>query len=237
MDANGTSGSHSIRHTHTSSSSAVDLSTTGLGTVLSDPDDQTYTHRRPSWINVEGESEEPGPSSLAALHEHPFGSHQLDESPTSLVDAYVDTGADDDEARLIGEGQSRVDGHWPGDLSADAERSAGFTSHPRGRSTAPFSLQKTIANAFHRASMRVADVQPYIPIQEDGEDADSHPVNIGEPTPEDAGEGVASQTPSTPLRGRALGFLGPTNPLRLRLYKLLIHPYVCSRPIVHLLTL
>jgi len=34
---------------------------------------------------------------------------------------------------------------------------------------------------------------------------------------------------SLPIRGRALGFMGPTNPVRLLMYRFLLFPYVISR--------
>jgi hypothetical protein len=34
------------------------------------------------------------------------------------------------------------------------------------------------------------------------------------------------QPPFRPLRGRTLGFLGPTNPVRLAMYRILVQPYV-----------
>ena len=49
-------------------------------------------------------------------------------------------------------------------------------------------------------------------------------------TQRDVGERVAYRAqPCIPLRGRPLGILGPTNPLRLQLYNLLNHPYACPR--------
>jgi hypothetical protein len=33
---------------------------------------------------------------------------------------------------------------------------------------------------------------------------------------------------NSPLRGRTLGFLGPTNPLRMALFHFLVHPFIIS---------
>lgn len=228
----------------------------------SDADGRGHTRRRLSWSNAEGRpGSRPnvpvaGPSNLAVSEEDSFfftadGRLRKDESSlfptphpdassTSLLSTYGDVDLADDETRLTGEVQPQVDGHWSGNLLVDSERSAGFSSRPRRQHTAPSPLRRTITNAFRRASMRVANVRghgPYARFQEDSEGSDSGSTLDGAEQL-DSGERVAYRTlPSILLRGRALGILGPTNPLRIRLYKLLIHPYVCFRPSLHLLRL
>ncbi|KAG8215839.1 Ion transport protein-domain-containing protein [Butyriboletus roseoflavus] len=270
-------GQYNTRHSSNSSSSAIDLSGTGLGTVVppspalrpSDNDSRGYTRRRLSWSAAEGGQDhprlnlpatsEPGPSNLAVLQveedpffssvDHPlrkdssvFSTSHPDASSTSLhstSNSDADTVPDDeDEAHLTRKAQPKMDGrgHWPRDLSVDSERSAGVTSEsrPRRRYDTPSPLQCTgiaIKNAFRRASMRVANVRghrPSIRLQDGNEDSDSDAMLDGRETvtQRDVGERLAYRAqPSIPLRGRALGFLGPTNPLRWRLYNLLIHPY------------
>lgn len=275
MDANA-SGQYSIRHSSNSSSSAVDLSGTGLGATappspssrLSDNDGGAYTRRRLSWSAAEGGRDpprldlpvasEPGPSNLAVPVEDPFFSFvdrpsrqnsslfsttHPDASSASLLsasDSDVDTLQDDAEAHLTRKAQLKMHGrrHWSGDLSVDSERFAGVASRPRRQYTIHSPLQRTktnIKNAFHRASVRVANVRghrPSIRLQEDSEDSDSDSIldDAEEAERRDAGERATYRARSfKPLRGWALGFLGSTNPLRLRLYNVLIHPYACFR--------
>ena len=181
-----------------------------------------------------------------------FSTPHPDASSTSLLstlDSDADTIPDDDETRLTGEAQPKVvDGRsrWSRDLSVDSERSVGVTSRARGRYSTPSPLQRTgtaIRSALRHASTRVANVRghrPSIRLREGSEDSDSDSTldGIEETMQRDVGGGVAHLArPSIPLRGRALGFLGPTNPLRLRLYKLLIYPYACFRPSFHRLRL
>ena len=276
MDASA-GGPYNTRHSSSSSSSAIDLSGTGLGTVVppsptlrpSDNDSRAYTRRRLSWsaadagqdrprLNLPATSE-PGPSDLAVLQveedpffssiDHPlrndsslFSTSHTNASSASLLstsNSDADTVLDDDEAHLTRKAQPKMDrGHWPRDLSVDSERSAGVASRPRRRYTTASPLQRTgtaIKHAFRRASMRVANVRghrPSIRLPEDNEDFDSDEMLDGRETvtQRDVGERVAYRAqPSIPLRGRPLGFLGPTNPLRLRLYNLLNHPYACLR--------
>ncbi|KAF8122971.1 Ion transport protein-domain-containing protein [Boletus edulis] len=191
--------------------------------------------------------QEPGPSNLAAPKERPFFSSldhplrqdsillsnpHLNSSTTSLLSIDIDTIPDDDEARLTGGARLEVNDndHWSRDLSVDSERSAGFASRPR-RLYTPSPLKRTISNAFRRASIRVANVRGHIPhvrLREDGESTDSGSAldDMEETTQPDVGERSTYRTlPPTPLRGQALGILGPTNPLRLWLFKLLTHRY------------
>lgn len=228
---------------------------------LSDTDDQ-HTRRRLSWSNADGrpgpshlnvpatQVPEPWQSALAVLEEDSFVSTMdrplrnssslpstchLDASSASLLST-LDLDADtttDDGTRFTDQAQLKPDAYWSTvDLSVDSERSAGFTSRPKRQYTSS-PLKRTITNAFHRASMRIANVRgdrPYVGLREDDEGSDSSSTLEGaeETTRPGVGERVAHRTaPSMPLRGRALGILGPTNPLRLWLYKLLIHPYVC----------
>lgn len=265
-DANASDPQYSIRHSSNSSSSAVDLSGTGLGVVVpqspalrpSDTGERAYARRRLSWSNTEARQDsprldipsfpEPGPSNLTVFEEdaHFFSvdgfsrndsplyatSHPLaDASFTSLrstSDSDADTVRDDDETRLTGKAQLKVDGSR--DLPVDSERSAGMTPRSRRRYTTPSPLQRTgtaIKNALRRTSTRVANVRghrPSIRLREGDADSDSTSDGMEETTRHDVGE-RAVHLQSIPLRGRALGFLGPTNPLRLRLYYLLIHPY------------
>lgn len=263
------SGPYSIRHSSNSSSSAIDLSGTGLGVVVQDPlspslrpldaDNRGYTRRRLSWSNVEGRPDtshltvppapEPGPSNLTVFGKDPFFSSMdrparkdsslfstshLDASSSPLLSTYADTASADDEIRLIGGARPKVDEGWSltSDLSVDSERSAGMSSRPRRQSAAPSPiLKRTITNAFHRASVRVVNVRghrPYARVQEDGEGSDSGSTLDGEEETIRPSVGESRTLPSLPLRGRALGILGPTNPLRETLYKILDHPYVVS---------
>ncbi|KAG9312660.1 hypothetical protein JVU11DRAFT_7076 [Chiua virens] len=154
----------------------------------------------------------------------------------STSDSDADPVQDDDEMRLASKPQRTRDGRtaWSSQLAVDSERSAGLTPRRRRRYTtlSASPLERTgtvIQKAFRRASMRVANVRGHrqsARLQNDSEDSDSTLDGVERTTERDAGEWVTHETqPGTPLRGWVLGFLGPTNPLRVRLYHLLIHPY------------
>ena len=214
MDPNG-GGSHSARD-----SSPVDFAGIPPSPALR----PSNTHQR--WGSDNG-LEEPWPSEDPSLRDHP----SFADAYTPLRDPNDD---DDDRVRLIGETQPKVDPQW----STDPERSAGFTSRTKQQYIASTPLKDTIINTFHHASMRVAGIRgdgPYIPLQEEGEHPESTLGGVEQTMQHDAAEKV--DDPSQHLRGHALGFLGRTNPLRVRLYKLLIHPYVCSSLCFHSLTL
>ncbi|KAL4071924.1 Ion transport protein-domain-containing protein, partial [Scleroderma citrinum] len=86
-----------------------------------------------------------------------------------------------------------------------------------------------------RASMRVANVRAYdtsirLPDDDDDTYSDVFPIpNDRKDETEDANDLCGSQK-VTLLRGYALGFLGPTNSFRLKLYHVLSHSY--SEPII-----
>ncbi|KAF9236771.1 Ion transport protein-domain-containing protein [Melanogaster broomeanus] len=165
----------------------------------------------------------------------------------STPDSDADTARDDDELHLTAnKSQPSPHGHnyWPGDFSVDSERSGGVTPRSRQRtmrySTTPSPLHRTgtaLKTAFRRASMRVANVRGHdtsIRLPDDDEDVDDldstsediDDIIQGEPD----GNFIRRTQTSTPLRGWALGFLGPTNPLRLRLYHMLSHLF--TEPII-----
>lgn len=114
----------------------------------------------------------------------------------------------------------------------------------------PSPLQRTgsaIKSAFRRASMRVANIRAQdasIRLPDDDEEEQEEEDWEVFSTPDDKQSSGGGHAPrpealntqeALPLRGNTLGFLGPTNPFRLKLYLLLSYSY--SDPILLLLIL
>jgi hypothetical protein len=178
-----------------------------------------------------------------------FSASRAGPSSASLLstpDSDADTSKDDDELHLTAnKSQSSANGHsyWSGDSSVDSERTGGVTPRSKRRtirySTAPSPLQRTgtaLKTAFRRASLRVANARVHdTSIRLPDGDKDDYDLGSSSEDNEDILQGerddnLARRTHHlTPLRGRAIGFLGPTNPLRLSLYHMLTHSYAWFR--------
>ncbi|KAG6337188.1 hypothetical protein ID866_1902 [Astraeus odoratus] len=162
----------------------------------------------------------------------------------------IDSSRDDDREHLTTKKTSPLPGdttQWLGDYTLDSERVGGATPRTRRRTVArlsgtPSPLQRTgtaIKSAFRRASMRVANVRAHdtsIRLPDDDDD-DDELYSDADSTPSDKTNNREGQLDpprgvqqTTPLRGYALGFLGPMNPFRLKLYLILSHPY--SEPVI-----
>ncbi|KIK93928.1 hypothetical protein PAXRUDRAFT_828487 [Paxillus rubicundulus Ve08.2h10] len=179
-----------------------------------------------------------------------FSASRAGPSSASLLstpDSDADTSKDDDELHLTAnKSQLSADCHsyWLGDSFVDSERSGGVTPRSKRRtirySTAPSPLQRTgtaLKTVFRRASLRVANARAHdTSIRLPDGDKDDYDLDSSSEYNEDIQQGERDDNltrrtqPLTPLRGRAIGFLGPTNPLRLSLYNMLTHSY--TEPII-----
>ncbi|KAF8840292.1 hypothetical protein BDN67DRAFT_996862 [Paxillus ammoniavirescens] len=200
----------------------------------------------------------PGPREFVyTLEEDPFLSpvdpsfRSVNRRPSSASllstpDSDADTSKDDDELRLTAnKSQSSANGHsyWSEDPSVDSERTGGATPRSKRRtirySTAPSPLQRTgtaLKTALRRASLRVANARAHdtsirLPDgDKDDYDIDSSSEDNEDILQDEQDDNLARRTHHLTLRGRAIGFLGPTNPLRLSLYHMLTHSY--TEPII-----
>ncbi|KIM51695.1 hypothetical protein SCLCIDRAFT_33242 [Scleroderma citrinum Foug A] len=163
----------------------------------------------------------------------------------STTDSESDTFRDDDQALLSARKTPSIpsdNAEWKEGYGIDSEHFGGVTPRTRRRTVArlsgtPSPLQRTttvIKTAWRRASMRVANVRLHdtsIRLPDDDEtcsNAFPTPTDT-EDDPRDGADPRRSQS-TTLLRGYTLGFLGPTNSFRLKLYHMLSHSY--SEPII-----
>lgn len=271
---------HCLSHsTNSSSSSAVDLTGTGLSVPQSPISDVRSARRRASWsktdtwldpLHLSYSATEAGPSSsgrstptpresLFIVNDDPFyavtgdptnsisSSSRGPNSFTSLLsaaDSDLDASKDDDTTHLTKKKTLAISTdstEWLEDYSVDSERSGGTTPRTRRRTIArlsgtPSPLQRTgtaIKSAFRRASMRVANIRAQdasIRLPDDNEEEQEEEDWTPDDKPlDDGGQRHQCEALGThetlPLRGNTLGFLGPTNSFRLRLYLMLSHPY------------
>lgn len=164
---------------------------------------------------------QPGPSS-ASLISSAYRSSDPEVSP------------DDDELALTANiSRPGTSSGWR--LDADPERSASTTRSKRTvrYSTSPSPLRKagnrltTISHNLRRASLRVVNMAG-MGIDEHVRLADVD-EKMGEKEEEeedekDYEEVVLDLSRQLPIRGRTMGFMGPTNRVRLAMYRFLIHP-------------
>lgn len=167
---------------------------------------------------------QPGPSS-ASLISSAYRASDPEANP------------DDDEIGLTAN-MSRPGSGW-GQRDTDPELSASTTRSKRTvrYSTSPSPLRKagdrltTISRTLRRASLRVvnmagigidehvklADVDEKVAEKESVDEEDEDPEKEYQPEALDLSR-------SLPIRGRTLGFMGPTNRVRLAMYRFLVHP-------------
>ncbi|KAF7291112.1 hypothetical protein MIND_01254300 [Mycena indigotica] len=182
-------------HGHSSSAVHIPASPRSL--------EPSSTRKRNSWGPSDDPFEityDPSPS-LASIR---YGTPPADDALSSLAgpSSTVSLYGDDDEARLT----SRND-----DPSPTRQRTVRY-------STSPSPLKKTgtaikhVSQNIRRMSVRVANV-----------------ASLGlERLPDDKTDdedSIPDTSQSLPLRGRTLGFLGPTNPLRLACFNFLVYPW------------
>jgi hypothetical protein len=161
-----------------------------------------------------------------------FSTSQPRASSAALIspDYAVENRGFDDDVRLTAHmgGQG-----WDSEqsLAADAERIAASPGIRVRYDTSPSPLKKTgtalknITKNLRRVSLRVvnlagAGLENQIRLPDDG------PANLVDSGFDDGDESFPDSRKLPPIRGRALGFLGPTNTLRLTLFRFLVHPCV-----------
>lgn len=228
-----------------------------LSTSTADPNPLTSTPRsgHNGWVPdgdpffsspVDEDSPTDYPFRTAAVRAGAYTTSQPGPSSASLIpsdDVFAsDDPRDDDEAHLTSN-MSRMGkaGGWSQDGDdEDPERSATSARSRRKNvrySTSPRSLKKTgtrimtMSRNLRRASLRVVNLagmglEDHIRLGEGVDrvenDEDGEDEEIEEP--------MMDLATHLPLRGRTLACMGPTNGLRLAMFRLLVYPYV-PRPI------
>jgi hypothetical protein len=202
---------HMDRHTPDMGSTT----TAGYDDPFYFPVDDPSSHRRQPYSGANYDSD---PDSNS------YSTSQAGPSSASLL--RIETNRDDDEARLMSNMASiGMTGGW-GDV--DSERIAGTSPSARRRqyNGPPSPLKKSgsflmsVSRKIQRASLRVVDLassglETQVRLADDDDDDDSKVA----PVP----DGDEASVESRNLRGRALGFLGPSNKLRLACFHLLVH--------------
>lgn len=164
---------------------------------------------------------QPGPSSASLIG-------------SAYAGADSDSQREDDEAHLTSNmSRTGSSGVWGQRDEIDPERSATTSRSGKmtGRySTSPSPLKKTgtrlmaVSRSIRRASLRVvnlagAGLEDHVRL--DDQDEQKSPQDEDEDTrPEETLPDLAS---TLPIRGRTLGFLGPTSKVRLAMYRLLVY--------------
>lgn len=166
---------------------------------------------------------------------------QAGPSSTSLITTLPED--EDDETHLTANMPHQRPPGWSIHNTKDLERSVGTSTKSRRKSnrysTSPSPLKKTgttlrsVSRSLRHMSVRVVnlagrglddhvrldDVDDEMPPRRKGDDDSEEPEYSALP----------DLRKSLPIRGRALGFMGPTNPIRLLMYRFLLFPYVISR--------
>lgn len=141
---------------------------------------------------------------------------------------------DDDEAHLTG--NMSFPSRWNSSDGGDPERPVPTTRARRRTlrySTAPSPLKKTgtrlmaVSRTLRRASLRVVNfagmgLEEHVRLADEDEDEVKGRVNEDEDDLKDEGEdGLPDLATNLPIRGRTLGFLGPTSKVRLAMFRFL----------------
>jgi hypothetical protein len=210
-------------------------------------DNMAEAHRVASYGSGSSIASTAGPSRarLGASH-----SGQSELSLISRDTETLDEQHDDDEAGLT-QNASAISGHrsWRRASRDDAERSVGETPSARRKSALKYGASPlsgtsntllNVSRTMKRISQRVVNlgnhaVEDHIRLEDEPEekereketdsDIEVEAVLVSPETP------VSAPVPLiSPLRGRTLGFLGPSSRMRLAMYRFLMHPYVtCYR--------
>jgi len=165
---------------------------------------------------------------------------QAGPSSASLIPTFQDD--EDDEVHLTANMSHHHPPGWSIHDVKDPERLTG--AGPRSRrksnrySTSPSPLKKTgttlqsVSRSLRRMSIRVVNLagrglDEHVRLDDVGEEMSSK--RKGDDDPEEPEyPALPDLRKSLPIRGRALGFMGPTNPTRLFMYRTLLLPYVVS---------
>lgn len=174
-----------------------------------------------------------------------YSTAQPGPSSASLISSVYrtsdpDASQEDDEAALTANmSRPGTSSGWRASVDADPERSASTARSKRALrySTSPSPLRKagnrltTISRNLRRASMRVVNMtgiglEEHVRLADlDDDEKTDLKVDEDEDEPEKEHEAVVLDLAKTmPIRGRTLGFMGPTNKVRLAMYKFLVYP-------------
>jgi hypothetical protein len=166
---------------------------------------------------------------------------QAGPSSVSLIPTFQED--EDDDVHLTANMSHQYPPGWAIHDAKDPERSIGASPKSRRKSnrysTSPSPLKKTgttlqsVSRSLRHMSVRVVNLA--------GRGLDDH-VKLGDVDEEISSKRKGDDDPeepeppalpdlrkSLPIRGYALGFMGPTNSVRLFMYRLLLSPYVVSR--------
>lgn len=178
---------------------------------------------------------QPGPSSASLI--------------SSVYRANEPEHREDDEAALTSNmSRPGTSNSWRQSMDVDPERSAATTASARSRrtlqyNTTPSPLRKTgnrlmtLSRNIRRVSLRVVNmagmgIDEHVRLadaedeKQDGEEEDDEDDLMK--TGED--ETLPDLSKTMPIRGRTLGFMGPTNKLRLAMYRFLLYRW--TEPII-----
>jgi len=162
---------------------------------------------------------------------------QVGPSSASLILAFPED--EDDEAHLSANMSLQHSPGWSIHDLKDPERSVGASPKSRRKSnrySASSPLKKTgttlqsVSRSLQHMSIRVVNLagrglDDHIRLNDMDGETPSKRKGDGDPE-EPEYSALPDLRKSLPIRGRALGFMGPTNPTRLFMYRLLLFPYV-----------
>jgi len=165
---------------------------------------------------------------------------QAGPSSASLIPTFPED--EDDEAHLTANISHQHPPGWSAHDIKDPERLTGASPRSRRKSnrysTSPSPLKKTgttlqsVSRSIRRMSIRVVNLagrglDDHVKLDDVDEEMSSK--RKGEDDPEEPEyPALPDLRKSLPIRGRSLGFMGPTNPTRLFMYRFLLLPYVVS---------
>lgn len=145
---------------------------------------------------------------------------------------------DDDELALTANmSRPGTSNGWRPGADADPERSASTTRSKRTvrYSTSPSPLRKagnrltTISKTLRRASLRVVNmagigIDEHVRLADMDDEKEAMKDEEDDEDEKDEDITVLDLSRTLPIRGRTLGFMGPTNSIRLAMYKFLVYP-------------
>jgi hypothetical protein len=177
---------------------------------------------------------------------------QAGPSSASLIPAFAED--EEDEEHLTANMSHQYPPGWSIHDVKDPERSIGASPKSRRKSnrysTSPSPLRKTgttlqsVSRSLRHMSLRVVNLAGRgldDHVRLDDVDEEVSPKRKGDDESEEPEyPALPDLRKSLPIRGYALGFMGPTNPIRLFMYRMLLSPYVSPvstwlRPLAHLL--
>lgn len=165
---------------------------------------------------------------------------QAGPSSASLIPTFPEE--EDDEAHLTANMSHQHPSGWSIHDVKDPERSIGVSPKSRRKSNryslSPSPLRKTgttlqsVSRSLRHMSVRVVNLAGRgldDHIRLDDVDEATSPKRKGDRDSEEPEyHALPDLRKNLPLRGRALSFMGPTNPIRLIMYRILLFPYVVS---------